>query len=292
MSDDFRGVYPAMVTPMNEREEIDFAKLETLVEYLIGAGVHGLIPLGSTGEFYALTHTERLDVLRTVIKAAAGRVPVIAGVNAASTREVAFHAETAEKYGAAGVMVAPPYYSLPRPNELLEHFRAVDAAVGIPIMLYNFPARTGVDLRPDFVERLADLKNVRYIKDSTGETWRISEIIMRCGDRMKVFCGGDTVAFEGLMLGSAGWVAAIANVCAVEHIEFYRLLESNDCAAARDYFYRLLPLFSLFEHSGKFTQFVKAGCGLAGRDAGPPRRPLLPPSAEEIEAIRAALKSI
>jgi 4-hydroxy-tetrahydrodipicolinate synthase len=113
MNNEFRGVFPAMVTPMNEREEIDLSKLEALVEDLIEAGVHGLIPLGSTGEFYALTHTERLDVLRTVIKAAAGRVPVVAGVNATSTREVAFHSETAEKYGAAGVMIAAPYYSLP-----------------------------------------------------------------------------------------------------------------------------------------------------------------------------------
>ena len=186
-------------------------------------------------------------------------------------------------------MVAPPYYSLPGPDELLEHFRAVDTAIGIPIMLYNFPARTGVDLRPEFVQRLAELKNVRYIKDSTGETWRISEIIRLCGDRMRVFVGGDTVAFEGLMLGSAGWVAAIANVCAAEHVRLYRLIECKDYAAARDYFYRLLPLFSLFEHSGKFTQFVKAGCGIAGRDSGPPRRPLLSPNADELEAIREAI---
>ena len=105
------------------------------------------------------------------------------------------------------------------------------------------------------------------------------------------FLGCDAVAFEGFVLGSAGWVAAIANVCAAEHMRLYRLLECKDYAAARDYFYRLLPLFSLFEHSGKFTQFVKAGCTLAGRDAGPPRRPLLPPNAEELESLRAVLKS-
>jgi 4-hydroxy-tetrahydrodipicolinate synthase len=292
MTSTFRGIYPAMVTPMTEREEVDLPKLEALVEYLIGAGVHGLIPLGSTGEFYALTPQERRDVLATVIRSTAGRVPVVAGVNAAATREVVQYAREAEALGASGVMVAPPYYSLPRPDELLEHFRAVDAAVGIPIMLYNFPARTGVDLQPTFVQRLAELKNVRYIKDSTGETWRISEIITRCGDGMRVFVGGDAVAFEGLVLGSAGWVAAIANVCAAEHMRLYRLIECKDIAAARDYFYRLLPLFSLLEHSGKFTQFVKAACGLAGRDAGPPRRPPLPPNAEELDSIRAAIEEL
>jgi 4-hydroxy-tetrahydrodipicolinate synthase len=262
------------------------------VEYLIGAGVHGLIPLGSTGEFYALSPQERRDILATVIRVAAGRVPVVPGVNAAATREVVKFAREAETLGASGVMVAPPYYSLPKNDELLEHFRAVDAAVGIPIMLYNFPARTGVDLPPEFVARLAELKNVRYIKDSTGESWRISEIIRRCGERMQVFVGGDAIAYEGLVLGSAGWVAAIANVCAAEHVRLYRLIECKDYAAARDYFYRLLPLFSLLEHCGKFTQFVKAGCAIAGRDAGPPRRPLLPPNEEELDSIRAALGSI
>src|SRR5262249_6097026 len=143
MTSSFRGVYPAMVTPMNEREEVDLAKLEAVTEYLIGAGVHGLIPLGSTGEFYALTPQERRNVLATVIRTAAGRVPVIAGVNAAATREVVQFSREAETLGASGIMVAPPYYSLPHKDELLEHFRAVDAAVGIPIMLYNFPARTG-----------------------------------------------------------------------------------------------------------------------------------------------------
>ena len=229
-----------------------------------------------------MTHTERLDVLETVIKAAAGRVPVIAGVNAATTREVAFHCETAEKYGAAAVMVAPPYYSLPSADELFEHFSTIDQRVGIPIMLYNFPARTGVDLRPEFVERLAELKNVRYIKDSTGETWRISEIIRRCGDRMKVFCGGDTVAFEALMLGSAGWVAAIANVCAVGARR-----RSTACWKARTM--RRLATISTAccrcsrcsSTAGSSRNSSRRAAGIAGRDAGPPRRPLLPPNAEE-----------
>ena len=195
-----------MLTPMTPDENIDFVKLEALVEYLIGAGIHGLIPLGSTGEFYALRPTERIDVLRAVIHAAAGRVPVVAGVNAGATREVVYYSQTAEKYGAAGVLVAPPYYSLPRPDELLEHFRLVDRAIGIPIMLYNFPARTGVDMKPELIERLAELKNVGSIKDATGETARTSEIIRRCGDRLQVFCGCDVVVMESFVLApSAGW---------------------------------------------------------------------------------------
>jgi 4-hydroxy-tetrahydrodipicolinate synthase len=213
----------------------------------------------------------------------------VPGINAGSTREVVQYSREAEGLGAAGLLVAPPYYSLPRENEVLEHFRAVDKAVGIPIMLYNYPGRTGVDMKPAFVERLAELKNVRYIKESTGETARISQIIRRCGDRLQVFCGCDAVVLEALVLGAAGWVAGVGNVCAAEHVQLYRLWEGKNLDAARACFYRLQPLFSLLENGGKFTQMVKAGCALAGRDGGPPRRPLLPPTAEEIEAINAAL---
>jgi 4-hydroxy-tetrahydrodipicolinate synthase len=292
MASGFRGVFPAMVTPMTSQEEVDLAGLGSLVEYLIDAGVHGLIPLGSTGEFYALTPKERHDVIDTVVRAAAGRVPVIAGVNAGATREVVQYAREAEALGAAGVMVAPPYYSLPRPDELLEHVRLVDRAIGIPILLYNYPGRTGVDMKPEDLQRLAELKNVRYVKESTGDTARISEIIQRCGDRLQVFCGCDSVVLESFVLGAVGWVAGIANICAVEHVRLYELLERSDYAAARRYFFQLQPLLSLIENSGMYTQLVKAGAGLAGRDAGPPRRPLLPPMETELEPLRATLATI
>ncbi|MGO9109485.1 MAG: 4-hydroxy-tetrahydrodipicolinate synthase [Thermoguttaceae bacterium] len=292
MAAGFRGVFPAMLTPMTPAEDVDYTRLEALAEYLIGAGVHGLIPLGSTGEFYALSPQERHDVLKTVIRAVGGRVPVVAGVNAGATRDVVQYSREAEALGAAGVLVAPPYYSLPRPDEVLEHIRLVDRAIGIPIMLYNFPGRTGVDMKPEFLERLAELKNVRYVKESTGETARISEIIRRCGERLRVFCGCDSVVLESFVLGAVGWVAAVANVCAAEHVRLYELLERQDFVAAREYFFRLEPLLSFLEYSGKFTQLVKAGAGLAGRDAGPPRRPLLPPIEEEMEPLRAALAAI
>jgi len=281
-----------MLTPMTPAEEVDLPKLEALVEYLIGAGVHGLIPLGSTGEFYALTAKERHDVLTTVIGTAAGRVPVVAGVNAGATREVVQYSREAEALGAAGVMVAPPYYSLPHPDELLEHVRLVDRAIGIPILLYNYPGRTGVDMKPDDLERLAELKNVRYVKESTGETARISEIIRRCGDRLQVFCGCDSVVLESFVLGAVGWVAGIANICAEEHVRLYALLQGKDYASAREYFFHLQPLLSTIENSGKYTQLVKAGAGMAGRNAGPPRRPLLPPIEEELESLRATLAGL
>ena len=190
------------------------------------------------------------------------------------------------------MLVAAPYYSLPRPDEVLEHVRAVDRAVGIPIMLYNFPGRTGVDMTPDLIERLAELKNVRYVKESTGETARISEIIRRCGDRLEVFCGCDCVVLESFVLGAVGWVAGVGNICAAEHVHLYDLLRCQDFTRARESFYRLEPLFAFLENCGKYTQMVKAGAGLMDRDAGPPRRPLLPPTEEELEPLRAVLAKI
>ena len=175
-------------------------------------------------------------------------------------------------------------------EELFEHFRAISDAIGIPIMLYNYPARTGVDMRPDFIERLATLANVRYVKESTGEIARISELIRRCGDRLGVFCGCDTVALESFLLGAVGWVGGVANVLPKAHVRLYELAAvARDYATARELYFRMLPTLSLMEGGGKYTQLVKAGCGLTGHPVGPPRRPLGPATSDELAQLRAAI---
>jgi 4-hydroxy-tetrahydrodipicolinate synthase len=291
-ADKFHGVYPALVTPMTADEEIDLKTLAEFVNYLIEeGGVHGIIPLGSTGEYYALSAQERTEVLKTTIQTVAGRVPVVAGANAGSTREVVQYCRQAEQLGASGLLLAPPYYSLPRDDEIIEHFRVVNGSVGIPIMLYNFPGRTGVDMQPDLVERLAELKHVQYIKESTGDITRISEIISRLGDRITVFCGCDAFALEALLIGTPGWVCGTANVLPRQHVEIYRLaIEKQDFLTARARFYELMPFLSLAERAGKYTQYIKAGCSLTGHHVGPPRRPLLPIGAEESAALKKVLQ--
>ena len=284
------GILVALVTPMTADEEVDYATLEKKVDYLISQGVHGLIPLGSTGEFYALTSQERQQVLQTTLNAAGGRVPVVAGANAGSTRDVVAYSRQAEQLGAAGVMLAAPYYSLPKPEELLEHFRAVNDAITIPIMLYNYPGRTGVDMKPDFLERLCELPRVRYVKESTGETARISTLLRCCGDRLGIFCGGDAVALESLLLGAVGWVGGVANAVPRSHVELYRLtVEQNNVHAARALFFQMQPLLELMEAGGHYTQWVKAACALMGRPVGPPRHPLLPASDSAVRALHDAL---
>jgi 4-hydroxy-tetrahydrodipicolinate synthase len=289
----FHGVFVATVTPMKANEEIDYARLGAFTDHLIREGIHGLIPLGSTGEYYALSADERERVIKTTLEAAAGRVPVVAGTNAGSTREVIAYSRQAETLGCAGVMLAAPYYSLPQPEELFAHFRAVNDAIGIPILLYNYPGRTGVDMSPEFIERLADLKNVRYVKESTGEMPRITELLRRCGDHLGVFCGCDTISLESLMVGAIGWAGGVANVLPKEHAALYDLVvKKKDYEAARELFFSMLPLLELMEGGGKYTQFVKAACGLVGHPAGSPRQPLLAPTAEERASLRKALKRV
>ena len=287
----FYGVFAALVTPMKASEDIDCDKLGRFAEHLIGKGVHGLIALGSTGEYYALNAGERERVLRVTLEAAAGRAPVVAGTNAGSTRDVIAFSRQAEQLGCAGVMLAPPYYSLPRLDELFAHFKAVNNAIGIPIILYNYPGRTGVDMPPDFIERLAGLKQLRYVKESTGEMPRITELLRRCGDRLGVFCGCDTISFESLMVGAIGWVGGVVNVLPASHVKLYQLaVEKKDYVAARKLFFELLPTLELMEGGGKYTQFVKAGCKLMGHDVGAPRRPLAAATTGECRQLREALR--
>lgn len=288
----FRGVYPALVTPFTAQGDLDERRLAELVDYLVGQGVHGLVPLGSTGEFYALDPGERDRVLRVVLEAAAGRVPVVAGTNAGGTREVIAYSRAAEALGCAGVMLAPPYYSLPSLEELYGHFRAVDRAIGIPIMLYNYPGRTGVDMTPEFIARLAELERVRYVKESTGAISRMTEILRRCGDRLGVFCGCDTIALESFWIGAIGWVGGVVNVLPGSHVRLFDLaVNQPDAVAAREHFFAMLPVLEFMEGGGKYTQWVKAACELMGHPCGPPRPPLAPAATAERKRLRQALRA-
>ncbi len=289
----FKGVFVAMITPMTSDQEVDYDQLEKFADYLINSGVHGLIPLGSTGEFYALSDSERAEVLKVVLNTADGRVPVLAGTNAASTSRVVQFSKQAEIAGANGLLIAPPYYSLPTLDELYEHFNQINNNIGIPIMLYNYPGRTGVDMTVDFVEHLSGLSNVKYVKESTGEITRIGELVRRCGDRLTVFCGADTISLESFLMGATGWVAGIANVLPKEHVKLYEFaVEQQDYKAAQEFYVKILPALGHIENSGKYTQFVKAGCTVTGHHVGPPRMPLLPVTKEEMKGIEEALKQL
>jgi len=271
-----RGILPALVTPRTSDGEVDLPGLEQLVDDVILAGVGGVCPLGSTGEYYALSDQQREAVIRATVSAAGGRVPVVAGTNGGGTRAVVEYSRQAARLGASALLLAAPYYSLPTAEELIAHFAAVDAAVGIPIVLYNYPARTGVDMTPDVIERLAELPSVRYIKESTGDLTRLPDIRDRCGDRLTLLCGSDAQALENFSLGAVGWISGAANFAARPCVELHQAaVVDEDDAAARAWYEKLLPLLAFLE-SGKYTQRVKACCRLFGRDVGDPFPPLLP----------------
>ena len=294
MTTKLEGVFAVLVTPMTAAEAVDYETLAAHVDYLIEeGGVRGIIPTGSTGEYYALTMEERKKVTETTLQAVGGRLPVVVGANATTTREVIEYCQHAEKCGAAGVMLAAPYYSLPTDDELFEHYRAVNDAISIPIMLYNFPARSGVDLKPGLIQRLAELDNVQYVKESTGDITRVSDIIRLCGDKITVFCGYDSEALENFLLGAKGWVAGASNFLPKVHVKLFDLaVKEGDFKTARELYYKFLPVLAVLEGGGKYIQFVKACCDLMGHPVGPPRRPLLPASPGEVAALKEALDQI
>jgi 4-hydroxy-tetrahydrodipicolinate synthase len=247
--------------------------------------------LGSTGEFFSLNEGEREAVLRTTFQVCKEQIPVIVGATEAGTRETIENCVRAEKLGAAAVLLAAPFYATPTPDELVAHFRSVDRAIGIPIVLYNCPGRTQVDMKPETIERLAELKNVRYVKESSGDLTRTGEIIRRCGRRLTVLCGSDGEALASFAMGSAGWVTGAANFLGRELVEVYdAAVVRGEALVARETFYRLLPVLSLLEGEGKYAQYTKAACEVVGIKAGPPRPPLYPATPEEVARIRKTLK--
>jgi len=290
----FEGVYAVTCTPFDADGEVDEAALRRHIRWLLDAGgVRGIIPTGSTGEFAFLSEDERRRVLEVTLDEAGGRTPVVSGAAACSTRETIRHAQYAEEAGADGVMVVSPYYGHLSQEELYRHFRSVADSVAIPVILYNNPGASGSDVLAETVARLVDTQSIAAVKESTGQMQRVNEIMRRCGERVEVLCGCDTLPLEMFMMGVRGWVAAPANTIPGECVALYTLaVERQDYAAARALYDVLLPLFELFEGSGQYVQLNKAALQMLGRPIGDPRPPLLPVGEEQRALLRMILDGI
>jgi len=290
---EWHGVFVVACTPFDERGAVDETVLRRHLRFLLDEGhVHGVIPTGSTGEFASLSEAERKRVVEVTLDEVAGKVPVIAGAAAVSTQDTIMHAQFAEKAGADGVMIVPPYYCHPVERELYEHYKAVAKGIHVPILLYNNPYTSGVDMLPPFVARLAEIDNITHIKESSGDMRRVSEIQRLCGDKMTVFCGADNLALEMFALGIKGWVAAPANVIPKQCVELYELaVEKKDLEKARELYFKILPFFAALE-SGQFVQYVKAALEILGRPIGAPRPPLLMPAEEDYRSLERVLAAI
>lgn len=291
MAKKFRGTYTVLITPFSaDGKSVDLKALADLVDWQIERGIHGLIPLGSTGEFLSLTDEEAEAVAGTAIKAARGRVPVLIGTGAEMTEESIRLSKRAEKLGADGVMIIPPFYCTPTEDELFEHYRRIGEAIGIPIMIYNNPATANVDMRPETVKRLCRIDNVRYIKESTLEVTRVRDIIDLCGDRMTVFAG--ILGYESFWLGAEGWVAVCSNLLPKESAHLFELVaDARDQPGALALYRRILPIVR-WVGGQRYVSATKAGFAMMGRPVGPPRSPRLPLPAADAAILRRDLAAL
>jgi 4-hydroxy-tetrahydrodipicolinate synthase len=287
------GVLPVLPTPFAaDGEKIEFEALRSHIRFLLEAGVSGMVALGGTSEAVSLRSDEWALVAETVLEEVGGTVPVVVGALANATRDALELAKRAEQLGADGVMITHPFYSLPRAIELKTHYSVIADALSIPLVIYNNPATTGVDLYPDDLAELASHPNIAFVKESSGELGRISKIRELAGDTLTVLCGREDMAFESFVLGARGWISAGANVLPEAAARLYRLVaEEKDYAGAVAVAERMRPVMAFLEESGMFVQLVKAGVRLRGGDCGEPRLPLLPAGPAEIERMRALLSA-
>lgn len=286
------GVLTALLTPFTQDGDIDTAALRQVVDHTVDGGVDGVVACGSTAEFSGMTGSERRLVVETVIEQAAGRVPVIAQTGALSAREAIEHSRHAEQAGASAVMVVAPFYEALTLDETLRYLRKVAGAVELPVMLYNLPPATGLNLEPDTVGALArEVANIRYIKDTSADMAQAARLIHHYGAVISTFVGWDSLMFSALAEGAAGVMSGVSNAIPAEMVAVHRALVSGDLEGARAEWARIYPLVDAIM-SVPFVQGVKAAASALGLNVGDPREPMSaldPAAADRIRELAGAI---
>jgi 4-hydroxy-tetrahydrodipicolinate synthase len=278
----FEGVLTVVATPFDKKGEIAFDVLGQHVDFLIANGVGTIVPGGTTGEYYSQTVDERKRVLTFVAERVGKRAKLVAGTNSQRPADTIELSNFAKGLGYQALMLAAPFYSLPSTRELAQHFRAIASGTAMPIILYNFPTRTGVDMNREFLEAIADVKEICAIKESSGSFARMLEHIVFFDGRYQRICGADDQAVDCFLWGSKGWIAGASNFLPAEHMALYdACVLKKDFVRGQKLMHAMLPMFYLLEQGGKYIQHVKYGCELAGIPVGPARQPLLPLSESE-----------
>ncbi len=285
----FRGSMPALVTPFREGGGVDWAALEALIEWQIAEGSHGLVPVGTTGESPTLTHEEHEQVIEFVVRVAARRVPVIAGAGSNNTQEAIRFLRHAESVGADAALVVTPYYNKPTQAGLIAHYHALHESCGLPIIIYNIPPRSVIDMLPATMGELARLPRIVGVKDATGKLERVSQQRMACGPDFIQLSGEDATALGFNAHGGVGCISVTANVAPRLCAEFQEATLRGDYARALAYQDRLMPL-----HEAIFLEPGLCGAKYAlsrlGRAADEVRLPLLPVTQRTRDAIDAAMR--
>ena len=283
------GSLVALVTPMHANGEIDWSALKSLVEWHIAEGTHGIVAVGTTGESATLTVDEHCAVIKSVIETVNGRIPVIAGTGANSTREAIELTRLAKEAGADACLLVTPYYNKPTQEGLYQHYKAVAEAVAIPQILYNVPGRTGVDMLNSTVARLAGIPNIVGIKDATGDLVRGQELLNLVGDKMAVYSGDDGTAYELILMGAKGNISVTANVAPKVMSAVCEAALAGNAALAKALNAPLTALHNdLFVESNPIP--VKWALVHMGRMESGIRLPLTPLAESCHDVVRAALQ--
>ena len=285
------GILAAVTTPFTaDASAVDEAALTAQAEWLIASGIHGLVPCGTTGEFPALSADEHRRVIELYVEAAAGRVPVIAGVGALSTAGAIDLAQHAERVGADAVMLVPPFYDPLDFATLTTFLRAVAGSISLPIVYYNVPGATGIRLDANQLAELGEIDGVDYLKDTSGDAVTLTDLLVNRTDKIKAFNGWDTLTFIGIASGAEASVWGAAGVVPELAVQLWDTLAvKGDLAEAREQ-WRHLWAISDFLESVNYVAGVKAGLQLVGHPAGPPRAPIQPLSGEQRATFAAILE--
>ena len=288
----FEGIWTPIVTPLNADFSINEAALAEVVEYLIAGGVNGIISAGTTGEYYAQTFEERARLAKITKEMIGGRVPLVVGTGALRTEDSIEFAKMAKDVGAEAILVATPPYSVPTGREIALHALAIDRAVDMPVMLYNYPGRMGVNMDEETLDRLGRSPNFCGIKESSGDINRL-HMIAREYPHLGLLCGMDDQALEFFAWGAKGWVCAGSNFAPGAHVALYKAcVVEGDFTKGRRIMSAMMPLMSVLEQGGKFIQCIKHGLTMRGIEAGPPRKPLQPLNKDDKRALEEVIRTL
>jgi len=282
----FKGSFVAIVTPFRNGG-LDEEALRQLLEFQISQGTNGIVPCGTTGESPTLSHEEYERVIEITVETVNRRVPVIAGTGFNSTDKTIEATRFAKKAGADGALIVTPYYNRPTPEGIYQHFAAVARAVDLPIVVYNIPGRTGTNILPDTMARLATIDTVVGVKESTGSLQQAQEMIKQCGDQLSVLSGDDWATLPLLAVGGRGVISVTANIAPRQVATVISEWEKGNVAAARELHYKLWPIHSTLFIETSPTP-VKTALGLMGKispEVRLPLAPMLPPNRTKLEAV-------
>lgn len=287
----FKGIIAYPITPFDENEKVDIVLFKTLLERLVVSGSHGIAPLGSTGVLPYLTDEEKEAVTEAAIQQVGGRLPTLIGVSNLTTEKTIYHAQFAEKAGATAVMIMPMSYWKLTDDEILAHYDAVASKISIPIMAYNNPSTSGIDMSTTLLKRLLEIPNVTMIKESSGDVQRMHNLRAELGDEVAFYNGSNPLTLAAFAVGAKGWCTAAPNLIPQLNIELYQAVLDNNLERAKTLFYKQLDLLKFIVKTG-LPRAIKAGLELLGDDGGQLRRPLKPLEYAEMIALEKIISKV